>query len=84
MFRVFPQNWDLDTNYAQSESIHNYNTRGKAELIVPRPKSKLSKSALSYKIPFTVNKSLVRIKEKVNTHSYDGFSKYIKRTCIEA
>ena len=70
-------------DFTPISDTHTHDTRGKIDLVTPRVKSNLSLSSLIYKIPNHVNLSIPEIRNKVSTHSYQGYSKYIKTLCLQ-
>jgi hypothetical protein len=59
-------------------SVHNHNTRQRNNLCVNKTKRKFADNLIRNLVIITVNSTPRNIIEKVNTHSFDGFSKYIK------
>ena len=71
--------FDLHT---QSE-IHSYRTRSQGNLSRTVSRTKLAQSFLRNVIPIKVNESPMYLTEKINTHSYKGFSDYVKQYYIK-
>ena len=42
----------------------------------------LHKKSLKYKLPYTINNTPHIVKDKVNTHSFQGFSLYVKNISL--
>ena len=42
----------------------------------------LQKKTLKYNLPYTINNTPHIVKDKVNTHSFQGFSLYVKQYLI--
>ena len=66
------------TDFLPKSEMHNYDTRGKNAIHVIRTRTKILENYLRYKIPTVVNMTPPCILQKINTHSYQGFSLYIK------
>ena len=65
------------------DMFHTYETRSRNNYQLPNFKHSFFKRSLRYRIPFTHNNTLPIILDKINTHSYSGFSNYIKKSFIE-
>ena len=75
---IYLQNWNFNPN----SKIHNHNTRRIATLHRPTFKTKheVAKKRLKYyNLPYTINNTPRIVKDKVNTHSFQGFSLYVKK-----
>ena len=59
-------------------SVHNNNTRQGNSLHILRTNHKFADKCIRFSVPKTINDTPNNIKEKVNSHSLQGFSKYIK------
>ena len=67
-------------NMFRSDSVnHTYNTRNRDSHRVSPPTLSLSKSYVKYAVLKRVKSSPLCITSKVHTHSYYGYSQYIKR-----
>ncbi len=64
--------------------IHQYPTRGDHEMRQPKIKHEYARKFVRYAIPDTVNKTPRCILDKVETHSLQGYSKYIKKYYIDS
>ena len=60
---------------------HAYNTRNNLYLL-PRINHKFSEFYVRYQLPRLLNNNVRNIIEKVNTHSEQGFTIYVKRHLI--
>ena len=58
--------------------IHNYRTRNCAKLSLPKTKHKFAEKCIRYQLPKIINSTSKSITDKINTHSYYGFSNYVK------
>ena len=67
----------------RQEDIHNYPTRNR--FVIPRnvTRTHAAQKCLRHHIPVVLNAVSNNIIEKVNTHSYQGFSNYVKNNFIE-
>jgi hypothetical protein len=63
---------------------HNYDTRSHNIIRPLLPNHVSSSNTIRYFIPSLVNETNSCITDKITTHSYSGFSKYIKLTWIDA
>ena len=61
---------------------HSHNTRFKHSINLPKPDTKTGGKCLRYILPKTLQKTPSCIKDKVKTHSPQGFSNYIKQYYI--
>ena len=61
---------------------HNYDTRPRDEPMIARPNSSLAKSSIRYSLPKAILNIPQNIIEKISTHSFGGFSQYVKQYCI--
>ena len=68
------QNLPLTTN----NNIHNHNTRHSQSIHVVRVSHAFAKKSIRWDIPITVNALPSLIKDKLNTHSLNGFATYTK------
>ena len=62
---------------------HPYHTRNQQAEIYPKPKRSLTKKSIRYYIPCLKLESKDCIITKITTHSFDGFSKYVKKCLID-
>ena len=70
---LFPYNADINT----------YTTRQSNQLYVPIAKHTMVKQSIRYCLPPTINSTPEPILSKINTHSYHGFSLYIKKHMLQ-
>ena len=75
---VYLQNWDITTN----AHVHNYNTREYACIHPFKVKHEFAKKCLKYNLPKLINDTPERVKDKINTHSLQGFINYGKNDMI--
>jgi len=66
----------------QSFEIHSYNTRHSSAYRNPRSKHVFVKNSIRYRLPSILNNCPRNIYDKIHTHSYSGYMKYIKQDCI--
>ena len=74
---------NADFNFLTNSNIHEHNTRQRNRLHIARTSHKYADKCIRHSIPKTVNNTDNIILDKINTHSMQGFSKYIKITCIQ-
>ena len=75
---VYLQKWDITTN----AHVHNYNTREFACIHTFKVKHEFAKKMLKYNLPKLINDTPERVKDKINTHSLQGFINYGKNDMI--
>ena len=63
--------------------LHEHNTRQIQDIQQPIAKHEFAKKCLRYYLPRTVNNTPDSILDKVNTHSLQGYSWYIKRHMLQ-
>ena len=61
-----------------SQHVSEITTRQRNYTILSQPNTVLSRESVRYKIPQIMLSVPACISEKVSTHSYDGFCKYVK------
>ncbi len=70
--------------FVQNADGHNHLTRAQNNLYMMRPKHEYARFCIRYHIPLIVNESSPEIINKIDTHSLQGFSKYIKIKILES
>ena len=65
-------------NLRLNSEIHAHNTTNQHKLRIPFVKHIFAKSCVRYHLPKTVNSMPRSITYKVHTHSFNGFSTYVK------
>ena len=65
-----------------NETIHNYNTRRRCNMFITRTSRLYTTQGIRHQLVHVLNDTPDSIKTKVNTHSFQGFSTYIKRYYI--
>ena len=70
---VYLQNWRLIFKY----DTHNYDTQKKNEIYTYK-KHEFANKCLRHNLPFLLNDIPTMVKEKLNTHSLQGFAQYAK------
>ena len=70
--------------FATNSQLHSYETRINNEIHVARTKSSHADKRIRILIPATIAKLPACITEKFETHSYNGFSRYVNRFMINA
>ena len=79
--RLLPSYY-LNNLFIRNFELHSYNVRNNDNLHLPRVRHEFAKSSIQYIIPITFNNAPSLIKEKIYTHSYKGFSQYVKKWYI--
>ncbi len=70
--------------FVQNADRHNRFTVARENLYMMRPKHEYGRYCIRYRIPLIVNESPPAIINKIDTHSLEGFSKYIKINILES
>ena len=69
--------------FVRNSSIHRHGTRTSSHFRVPRAKHEYAKQSISHTIPNAYNNCPDLIKNKIYTHSLQGFTNYIKNYFVE-
>ncbi len=64
--------------------IHDHSTRAQNQLRTNKPNHEHARCSIRYQIPKVINSRPMEILTKINTHSLQGFSRYIKHTIIQS
>ena len=67
-----------DTTFNINNQIHHHNTRISSQFHLPRVKHTFAKNCIRYSLPILLKNTPECIKEKLYTHSPNGFTYYIK------
>ena len=68
--------------FRTNQELRSCNTRQNQDLSINRCKHSYAKNCLRFDIPGTINKTPTPIKDKFYTHSYQGFTRYVKNLFI--
>ncbi len=79
-FNIDNSDFMLQTNRV----IHEHNTRQGNRIHIARTNHKYADKCIRHSIPKTVNSTNNNIIDKINTHSLQGFSKYIKTIYLQS
>ena len=71
-------------NLIPQGAIHHYNTRYNSNLRTIRTRTVFARNCLRHFLPDLINNLPINIIEKVNTHSFTGFSFYVKNVFISS
>ena len=74
---LLPKYFDV-FNLRLISEIHAHNTRNQDKLRIPFVKHNFAKACVRYQLTKTVNSMPRSITDKVHTHSFNGFSTYVK------
>ena len=58
---------------------HNYTTRPRDQTVIAISKTALAKDCIRFSLPEETLNTPENIINKISTHSFDGFSKYVKQ-----
>ena len=73
----------FDNMFSTQPIDHPHNTRYKDRPRITPPRRSSTEIAVRFYIPKLINEAPLNIVEKIHTHSYQGFSKYVKLTFIK-
>ena len=73
----------LTSMFTKNSDVHSYNTRNADDLITPTHKHDFVKNSIRFRLPNTMNNAPDNFKNKINTHSCQGFTRYIKLQIIQ-
>jgi len=73
----------LFTMFVRQDEIHRYNTRQASHYRVPQSRHVFVRNSVRHRLPMVFNNCPVNIKEKVYTHSYQGFVRYVRKCFID-
>lgn len=79
--RTLP-NYFQQNFFTRQSDIHDYNTRFTSNYRNPLTRHVFTHKSIRNRIPDIYNKCPQNIKGKLTTHSYSGFSKYVKYTLV--
>lgn len=65
-------------------NTHRYSTRNAINLKLPFVRHTFATHCISYKYPKTLNSMPIHFKEKIHTHSFQGFKFYIKKIIVNS
>ena len=71
-------------NYFINRNVHEYETRQNKLLYVCTANHEFSKKCIRHNLPKIINDIPENLKDKVHTHSLQGFSQYIKQYFLHA
>ena len=69
--------------FSLNNTQHNYATRTNTNITIQRVNHEFAKRNIRYKIQTSYNSTPANIIEKISTHSFEGFTKYIKNQLLE-
>ena len=65
--------------FSRNVNYHYYNTRTNSDFHLPLIKHEFARNCIEYMIPISFNNCPSIIKNKIYTHSFEGYSQYIKK-----
>jgi hypothetical protein len=68
--------------FVRQSDVHEHNTRHATDFRIPLSKHSFVVNSIRYRLPNVINECPNIIKQKVLTHSYPGYVKYIKQNFI--
>ena len=69
--------------FSLNNTQHNYATRTNQNITIQRVNHEFAKRNIRYKMQTSYNSTPANIIEKISTHSFEGFTKYIKNQLLE-
>ena len=82
---MLPEYFSKDmVNRITQNSNHEHFTRQTEDLRLPAVRHEFARNGISYKYPSTLNNMPANFKEKIQTHSLNGFKFYFKRVTVDA
>ena len=70
--------------YFQNSDFHDYNTRHATDMTIPPGRHHFTSNSIRFRLPSLYNECPSEIKDKIFTHSYQGYSNYIKNYYINS
>ena len=64
--------------FTQNQNIHHHNTRNAKNFQIPNVKHDFAKNSIQYRITKCFNTCPCQIKDKIYSHSIQGFTRYVK------
>ena len=68
----------MNLSIIRNDELRNYALRNDDNLYIPRVKHEFARNSICYVLPHLINGSSPYIKNKLFTHSLQGFGKYVK------
>jgi hypothetical protein len=68
--------------FVRQDEIHSYDTRQASNYRVPLSKHVFVRNSIRHRLPTIYNNCPINIRDKVHTHSYQGFITYVKKCFI--
>ena len=68
--------------YCFRDDPHYYETQIAGQLRLPLIKHEFAKQSIKYRFIKTLNNMSITYREKLETHSLDGFKKYVKNSTV--
>ncbi len=65
-------------------NIHDHSTRTQNQLRTNKPQHEHARYCVRHQLPKVIISATIHILKKINTHSLQGFSRYIKLTIIQS
>lgn len=78
LHKSLPQYFQETFSLVRQQDIHTHNTRNQLALLIPRVSHRFAEHCIRFYLPNLLNENETCILDKVNTHSQNGFSMYIK------
>ena len=82
--KILPNYFLSENMFVKRTRIHGHFNRRENVLFVPRVRCEFAKQGIRYKITLFFNEMDQAYKEKIYTHSFQGFKNYIKKKIINS
>jgi hypothetical protein len=69
--------------FRRQYEVHDHSTRHADNFQIPLSRHSFAKNSIRYRLPLTYNNCSLSIKEKIHTHSFQGYTRYIKKKIID-
>ena len=73
----------FDTFFTETNTHHNYQTRHRNDIHFQTTHSATAQNCIRYYIPKLLSTLPTRVTEKIHTHCYTGFCKYVKKYFVD-
>ena len=74
----------LNDLFKRNFAVHQHNTRSSNLFTIPRVRCEFTKNSVRFFIPVAYNNCLQSIRDKMSTHSLQGFARYVKQQYINS
>ena len=79
---TLPKNF-LSSMFVLNSDVHSYDTRHANDVRIPQSRHDFVKNSVRFRLPEVMNDAPTSVKNKISTHSIQGFSKFVKLQMID-